>query len=635
MQQFDRTTQLGATVGASAQPARPLIDPLVAAPLASSWGWLPALSLLSAFGLLLVALANNGARAGAAWSDVLFWAGLLLLFVPAAVRLIAPAAERPERIALVLLLGIGLYLVKLLHSPLSFTFSDELQHWRTAGDIIEGGYLFAENPLLPVSPLYPGLESITVALAELSGFSLFAAGVVVLGAARLVGMLALFLFYEQVGRSARLAGIAALLYVANPNYLFFDAQFAYESLALPLTLLMLFAAARRSLTPDGDAVGLTLISLLGLAAVVITHHVTTYALVAFLAVWALIASLRARDRWAAPHPRGLALLGLVASLTWLVYAATLTAKYLFPQLGGSLTQLIQLIAGEAVGRELFRSPAGQVSPLWERLTGYIAVVLILLGLPFGLRQLWRRQRDNPLALTLAAGALAYPVSLAMRLTERGAEASNRGAAFLFVAIAFVLANWVVEQPFGLRLGQKWLPAACAWAAIIFLGGVTVGWPPPWARMPGPYLPAADTRSVESQGLAAAEWTRALLGPDNRLIADRTNRLLMGAYGEQRPVTGYADKVQVSQVFFAPQIGPAERQILRAGRVRYVVVDRRLSAGLPAAGVYIERGEVPGDIHTAPIDPAALAKFDRLAGVNRLFDSGDIVIYDLGALAHEP
>ncbi|HJZ48192.1 MAG TPA: hypothetical protein VKE41_13530, partial [Roseiflexaceae bacterium] len=449
--------------------------------------------------------------------------------------------------------------------------------------------------------------------------------------ARLVGMLALFLFYEQVGRSARLAGIAALLYIANPNYLFFDAQFAYESLALPLTLLALFAAARRAMAPQGDGVGLTLVLLLGMAAVVISHHVTTYALVAFLAVWALIASVRSGDRWAAPHPRSLALLGIIASLTWLVYAATLTAKYLFPQLGGSLTQLIQLIAGEAAGRDLFRSPAGQVSPLWERLTGYAAVVLILLGLPFGLRQIWRRQRDSAIALTLAAGALAYPVSLAIRLTERGAEASNRSAAFLFVAIAFVLASWAVEQPLGQHLGRKWQLVACAWVAIIFLGGVTVGWPPPWARMPGPYLPAADTRSIEREGLSAAEWTRAFLGPDNRLIADRTNRLLMGAYGEQRPVTGYADKVKVSQVFLAPKLGPAERQILRAGRVRYVVVDRRLSAALPSAGVYFERGETSGESYTTPIDPAVLAKFDALAGVNRLFDSGDIVIYDIAGL----
>lgn len=632
MQQLDRSTHIGAAAGASAQPApaRPLINPLAAAT-SASWGWLPALSLLSAFALLLIALANNGARAAVVWSDVLFWAGLLLLFVPAAARLVAPEPERSERIGLVLLLGMGLYLVKLLHSPLSFTFSDELQHWRTAGDILASGYLFAENPLLPVSPLYPGLENITVALADLSGISLFAAGVIVLGAARLVGMLALFLFYEQAGRSARLAGIAALLYVANPNYLFFDAQFAYESLALPLTLLTLYAAARRWLAPDGDAVGLTLMTLLGLLAVLITHHVTTYALVAFLVAWALIASVRGSDRRSLPHPRALALLGVVASLTWLVYAATLTAKYLFPQLGGSLTQLIQLIAGEAVGRELFRSPAGQVSPLWERITGYTAVVLILVALPFGLRQIWRRLRNNALALTLAAGALAYPASLAMRLTERGAEAANRGAAFLFVAIAFALATWLVEQPFGARLGRRWLPAACTWATIIFLGGVTVGWPPPWARMPGPYLPAADSRSVEQQGLAAAEWARARLGPDNRLIADRTNRLLMGAYGEQRPVTGYADRVKISQVFLAPELGPAERQILRVGQVRYVVVDRRLSAALPSAGVYFERGEVPGDRYSAPIDPAALAKFDALPGVNRVFDSGDIVIYDVAGL----
>jgi hypothetical protein len=136
-------------------------------------------------------------------------------------------------------------------------------------------------------------------------------------------------------------------------------------------------------------------------------------------------------------------------------------------------------------------------------------------------------------------------------------------------------------------------------------------------------------------LAAAEWTRALLGPDNRLITDRTNRLLMGAYGEQRPVTGYADKLPVSRIFFAPTLGSAERQILRAGRVRYVVIDRRLSAGLPAAGAYFERGEVPGNIYTAPIDPAVLSKFDTLASVSRLFDSGDIVIYDVGALAYEP
>src|SRR4029079_9415965 len=146
----------------------------------AGWGWLATPSVVGACGLLVMALANNGARAGLAAAGLLFWAGLLLLFVPIALRLLALDIARHERIGLVMLLGIGLYLVKVLHSPLSFTFSDELQHWRTADDILHGGYLFAENPLLPVSALYPGLENITVALAELSGLSLFAAGLLVL-----------------------------------------------------------------------------------------------------------------------------------------------------------------------------------------------------------------------------------------------------------------------------------------------------------------------------------------------------------------------------------------------------------------------------------------------------------------------
>src|SRR5262249_12075766 len=161
--------------------------------------------------------------------------------------------------------------------------------------------------------------------------------------------------------------------------------------------------------------------------------------------------------------------------------------------------------------------------------------------PFGVLQIWRRQRANALALTLACGVLAYPVSLAMRLTQRGAEAANRGAAFLFVAIAYVLAVWGVELSTGprghtqannggslasLRVASwiphgGWTAVFCVYATIIFMGGVAVGWPPPWARLPRPYLVAADSRSIEAQGLAAADWARDVLGPNNRLIADRT------------------------------------------------------------------------------------------------------------------
>ncbi|HEX5689188.1 MAG TPA: hypothetical protein VFX76_04265, partial [Roseiflexaceae bacterium] len=157
------------------------------------------------------------------------------------------------------------------------------------------------------------------------------------------------------------------------------------------------------------------------------------------------------------------------------------------------------------------------------------------------------------------------------------------------------------------------------------------WPPPWARMPGPYLPAADMRSIDAQGLLAADWMRTAFGPGNRLVTDRTNRLLMGAYAGQRPVTSFSDKLRTWKIFFAPALGPEERLIMARGRVHYLVVDRRLSDSLPATGAYFERSELEGDRHDTAIEPAALAKFDGMPEVGRLFDSGDIVIYDVARL----
>src|SRR5689334_11982262 len=98
MQQLNRSTSQGVTADPRARPAPQVVDARIAPAASASWGWLPTLSLAGAGGLLLVALANNQARAGAAWPDALFWAGLLLLFAPVAARLLAPEPARRERI---------------------------------------------------------------------------------------------------------------------------------------------------------------------------------------------------------------------------------------------------------------------------------------------------------------------------------------------------------------------------------------------------------------------------------------------------------------------------------------------------------------------------------------------------------
>lgn len=638
---------------------------------ASGLGHLPIISLASATGLLLVSVSNVAARTNLIWAQPLFWFGLLMLLAPIIGRLLSVEASRHERIALVVLLGLGLYWVKLLHSPIDFTFYDEFSHWRNTRNTLTNGALFLRNPLLLASAFYPGLASVTSALVSLSGLSIFQAGILVIGAARLTLMLALFCFFEQVSRSPRIAGLATLLYATHPNFIFFDAQFAYESLAIPMLALVLYLVAARARDPLTNSPGIGLIIVLGILALTITHHMTSYALVGLLGAWMIAAwllghkrlSLRIerlttragsiaasrlprQSRWFAREPGTLApqahdarivsptgpfLLAVICILAWIAYVASITIRYLGPVLGPALIEFLQLISGESGSRELFVS-AGRVAPLIERLASLASVLFILLGLPFGLLQIGRHYAKNTLALVLGLVTLAYPASMILRLTQAGAETSNRSSGFLFLALAFTLAIGVSEFWLQARPSRLQRMTFIVWAAVIFAGGLIVGWGGD-GRQPGPYMVVADTRSIEPQGISAARWASTFLGAENTVFTDRINRQLMGSYGLQNPILGSSGNYDVSLILLSQNLEIA-KEIIRAKKVEYLVVDWRLSYDLPAVGVYFDEGEPFTNAHTSPIDTKLLTRYDTVPQVSRVFDSGDIWIYDVGVLLHE-
>ncbi len=600
---------------------------------AADLGWLPALSVTAATGLLAVALSDMAARAAVPAAALVFWLGLLLLVIPVAGRLFSSSASSLERIGLVVLLGMALYGVKMLHSPTSFTFVDELEHLRTASDILSSGHLFHANSVLPVSPLYPSLEIVTGALAALGGLSVFASGAIVIAAGRLILVLALFLFYQQIGGSARIAALGVLLYMANPNFLYFDAQFAYESLALPVFALVLFAVARQAGAPADQKVGLAAMVVLGISMVVTAHHITSYVLAAYAVLWVVIVFVKSGWRAATSPfgPGGAAALTVVLALAWLTAVATLTIGYLAPDFADATKQVVQLITREAGPRQLFHSStSGYAAPAWERATGIGAILCILAGLPFGWLCIWRGRPCSAPVVANALAALLYPATLFLRFTSGGAEISNRASEFVFVPVAYVLATGIVEfRVFG-RLERIKPAALLPWVAVIFVGGIIVGWPP-WARQPGPYLVGADSRSIDAQSVDAATWAASVLGPGHRIAADRTNTLLMNSYGEQHVVTHLEDNVDVSGVYFAASIGSAELDTLDAGKIRYLVVDKRLSTGVPQGGPFFE----VDSNHSRPIPAAALAKFDQFPLIDRVFDSGEIAVYDVGAVSNAP
>ena len=143
------------------------------------------------------------AGAGWPWANDLFWLGLVVLYLPIALRLLKEDVSRDERIGLVVILGVALYLVKILQNPTAFIQFDEFLHVRTAIDVLDKRHLFSRNSLLPVSPLYPGLEIATTAIANLTGLSIFWSGALLLLVARVIFILSLFIFTEIVCGSAR------------------------------------------------------------------------------------------------------------------------------------------------------------------------------------------------------------------------------------------------------------------------------------------------------------------------------------------------------------------------------------------------------------------------------------------------
>ena len=281
-----------------------------------TWGWLPLLALMSALGTLLVAYAYTTARYGATGVDAFFWLGILLIFVPSIMRLISSAPSRFERLGLLCIVGMCFYLPQLLFDPLSVPSHDPFIHLRTANDITSSGHLFTKNTLLPASSFFPGIEIATNSFSTLSGLSIFHSAIIVLGVAHILMVLSLFMLFELITKSSRIASIATMLYMTNPHFLFFDVGFSYESLALPLAIFMLFTMARHEILGK-DSRWTILITWIALGATIITHHLTSYIFDGFLLLWVVIYAFQKPAFVLRSDLTKTALFGIISSLAWI------------------------------------------------------------------------------------------------------------------------------------------------------------------------------------------------------------------------------------------------------------------------------------------------------------------------------
>lgn len=518
-------------------------------------------------------------------------------------------------------------------NPLLFTGFDEQLHMRTLGDIISSHRIFEANPLLEVSPRYPGLEAATVLVHQL-GVPTMVAAVTVTHVARLVLVFVLRDTVEHITGNARAGGLAVAVYAVSPQFVFFNSQFAYQTLALPLALAAvgLIARARKADDPLPYFGGAT-ICLLGTT---ITHHVTSFLTAAFLVMWTFAEKGQARMRIAFG-----ALTAIAATLAWAIVQRSLLTSYFRPIIDDVTAQL----RGGA-RRGAFKDTAGTVTPPLDKLLlVYYAVALSLLvaGLAIIAFRWWRRQdgrmeQTGPHFVLLALTA-CIPLALAARVVPKGGELFDRSSSFLFIPFCVVLADYAVHLwwhenedddvlPRNKRIRPGLRVAAITLAAGVFLGGYVLGSGPNWARLPGPYMAAADSRSMDAETLAAVKWAHGALPAGSRIAGDRDSSVLLASQAGLWPVMKGPSYVDAPALYAADGWGQTETDMAAGMRLRYLYVDRRLAAELPHFGSYFFKGET-GDGHQ--LTEGKLTKFDSVHGIELIYRHGPVSIYDLKGL----
>ena len=136
---------------------------------------------------------------------------------------------------------------------------------------------------------------------------------------------------------------------------------------------------------------------------VVTHHLTSYALVVVLLALALIYRVVRSPK---PNPWPFAAFAGVLAVVWLLIAASDTVDYLDPVLAGAVKAIWTRSSANRRPRALFQaaSPTRHETPFVGRLITLAAVGFLLLGFLAGFREVWARRGKRPFVWSSASAA---------------------------------------------------------------------------------------------------------------------------------------------------------------------------------------------------------------------------------------
>lgn len=546
----------------------------------------PALVLCACVGTVVVGcsyrLSYDAAPANLYYT--VFWVGLLTAVVPVTIRIIVRPGSRASVAAGLVLIGFLTWMPKFLRNPDRPLYHDEYAHWREAVDVAGSGHLFAPNTLIPIVEFFPGTSALTTGLASLTGLSLWTSGIAIICVMHILGLLGMYVLAETHLLSMRAGVIAAVIYGINPSAIYFDTQYAYESIAINvfIWLLALTSLASRATTGRRRAqyfVGGAVCA----AMIVVTHHLTivfTLACLGIVSATHLVRRLYLRRRFGARPPWGGAWWGMLATTAgfaalWVTFVATPTIAYLSPYFGGSVGQLRSMAdkPDKSNSRQVL---AASVQPMWERLATALVPLLLATAAVAALYLLRRKNvRLSSGTWGLMMFGLIYFPSVLFILVPSGAEGARRSWGFTYVGLALIVALVITHRHSLPRWTRRAMatPVLIALFVIMMVGNVGGGLNDPY-RFPGQFRWGTDTNSASPEAATVGRFLENRYGRV-RVVTDFYTRLQLAAYGGldiAKPSAGFP-AWELTQTDTDPS--PALARMLISSDYDFLVVDKRM------------------------------------------------------------
>jgi hypothetical protein len=393
----------------------------------------------------------------------------------------------------------------------------------------------------------------------------------------------------------------------------------------------------------------------GIIAVTLTHHVVGFALAGLLVAWWLVEHVGCRATKAARRQVGiLAMVACCAMFMWFFVVARPAAAYLITgNVLPALQSTVSVIRGTTAPRKLYHIVA-MAPPAWEPLAGYAAVLVLLALLPVALLRARWSCRRAPVAVATAL-AIAFPLSLVPRFAPNGVALSGRSSEYVYTGLGCVFGllftaaasrwhEWRRVSGRGERDGRRhkigvrrltnsigkasrnsFIPTSIAavLVTVVFVGNLTVG-TRFFERLPEGANPRGYERSLQPDVVAASIWALNHLGPNNMFGANDVDSWALATYGDQ----DLADGRLLWPIFFSESVNSGVVQNIKNLRLRYLLVNWRMTRGVPQSGDhYVHAFEPEAGHQSHPFPAPALEKFSSDPCIQLIYDAGPIQIYD--------